>query len=171
MNVSQWKFLRLRPANFPTIRLAQFANLLINQKNIFSKIVDATTYKDLLIMFSLTQSEYWQNHYTFDHPTEEKIPGMGESSVFNVIINTAIPLLVAYGKAKDQQSYVDRAIEILHHVPAEDNAILKRWREHNLSAKSAAESQGLIEINNTYCLKRRCLDCNIGYSLLLSKNE
>jgi hypothetical protein len=166
MSKSQWKFLRLRPANFPTVRLAQLAALVIRQKNMFSKIVDATSYQDLLGMFSVMQSEYWQDHYRFDHKTDQKIAGLGEASILNILINSAIPLLVAYGKSKDEQRYVDRALEILQSIPAEDNAIIKRWNAQKIISKSAADSQGLIELFNSYCNKRRCLDCTIGFSLL-----
>ncbi len=167
MSKAQWKFLRLRPANFPTLRIAQLAMLVHQQKNIFSKIVDATTYKDLLDMFSVTQSEYWQSHYRFDYPTDERIAGMGESSVYNLLINSVIPMLVAYGRSRDEQVYIDRAVSFLQEIPAEDNAIIKRWKNCDWLAASAADSQGLIELFNNYCMKRRCLDCTIGFSLLL----
>jgi hypothetical protein len=168
MNHSQWKFLRLRPANFPTIRIAQLAALIVNQKNIFSKIVDATSYKDLMSMFSVMQSDYWQDHYRFDYPTDEKIPGLGENSVHNLLINSAIPLLVAYGKARDDQGYVDRAISFLQEIPAEENAILTRWKKQGIKSTSAADSQGLIELFNNYCSRKRCLDCTIGFYILLA---
>lgn len=168
MNRSQWKFLRLRPANFPTIRIAQLASLVVNQKNIFSKIVDATSYKDLMTMFSVTQSDYWQNHYRFEYPTGEKIAGLGESSVHNLLINSVAPLLVAYGKTRDEQVYVDRAIEFLQQIPAEQNAITSRWKKQDVGATSAADSQGLIELFNSYCAKKRCLDCNLGFSILMA---
>jgi hypothetical protein len=168
MNRSQWKFLRLRPANFPTIRIAQLAALIVNQKNIFSKIVDATSYKDLMTMFSVTQSDYWRNHYRFDYSTDEKIAALGESSVHNLLINSVIPLLVAYGKARGDQAFVDRAIGFLQQIPSEQNVIIARWKKENVRAASAGDSQGLIELFNNYCMKKRCLDCNIGFSILLT---
>jgi hypothetical protein len=168
MNRSQWKFLRLRPANFPTIRIAQLAALIVNQKNIFSKIVDATSYKDLMTMFSVTQSDYWRNHYRFDYSTDEKIAALGESSVHNILINSVIPLLVAYGKARDDQAFVDRAIGFLQQIPPEQNVIITRWKKQEVRAASAGDSQGLIELFNNYCMKKRCLDCNIGFSILLT---
>lgn len=168
MNRSQWKFLRLRPANFPTIRIAQLAALIATQKNIFSKIVDATSYKDLMTMFSVTQSDYWQNHYRFDYPADDKIAGLGESSVHNILINSVIPLLVAYGKARDEQAFVDRAIGFSQQIPPEENAIITRWKKQDIRAASAADSQGLLELFNNYCTKKRCLDCNIGFSILMA---
>jgi hypothetical protein len=171
MNKSQWKFLRLRPANFPTIRIAQLAALLVIRKNIFSNIVDAASYQHLFEMFSVSQSEYWQTHYRFGYPTDEKISGVGDASVFNLLINTAIPLMVAYGKEKDDQRYTDRALTIMQQIPSEENAIIKRWKVQGFRSTSAADSQALIELFNNYCLRKRCLDCNIGFSILLSKKS
>ena len=171
MNCSQWKFLRLRPANFPTIRIAQLASLISTQKNIFSKIVDATSYKDLMAMFSATQTEYWKDHYRFDYPTNEKIADLGEASIHNLLINSAIPLLVAYGRARDEQAFVDRAINFLQEIPAEDNAIISRWKNLQMKATSAADSQGMIELFNNYCMNKKCIDCTIGFSILMGSKK
>jgi hypothetical protein len=166
LNKSQWKFLRLRPANFPTVRLAQLANLLFTQKNIFSKIREVGAYADLIKIFSVTQSAYWQHHYSFFKPVKEEIAPLGEMSIFNILINTAVPLMVAYGKSRDEQYFVDRAIDTLQHMPSEDNTIIRNWNMLGIASKSSFDSQALIELNNNFCLKRRCLDCNIGFSIL-----
>ena len=118
-------------------------------------------------MFSVTPSDYWADHYRFDHSTDEAIAGLGQSSIHNLLINSAIPLLVAYGKARDEQAFVDRAVSFLQQIPAEENAIIKRWKKQNIKVGSAADSQGLIELFNNYCMKKRCLDCTIGFSILL----
>ena len=166
LNKSQWKFLRLRPANFPSMRLAQLASLLSIKKNIFSKIIGAATYPKLLQIFSIKQSEYWQHHYQFLKPMKEAIAPLGEMSVSSILINTAVPLMVAYGKAKDEQYFIDRAIDILQHIAPEDNAIIKDWNALGFKSKSASDTQALIELHNNFCLKRRCLDCTIGFSVL-----
>jgi hypothetical protein len=168
LNKSQWKFLRLRPANFPTIRIAQLAGLLSTQKNIFSRMIEAQHHKALLNVFSNATSPYWKHHYQFLKPQENTVPELGPHSVANIIVNTTVPMLVAYGKAKDDQRMVDRAIDILQHIDAEENKIIKLWSSLGVRSKSAADSQGLIELYNGYCIKRRCLDCNIGFSLLQS---
>lgn len=167
----QWKFLRLRPANFPTIRIAQLAALLCAQKNIFSRIVSANSYNDLLTLFTVTQSDYWRKHYQFDTPVHEEISGIGEMSVLNIIINTAVPLMVAYAKLKDDQSLMDRAIEILQHIPAEDNAIIKNWKNLGFNPTSSADTQALLQLFNNYCTKRRCLECTIGFSIIQKSTE
>jgi hypothetical protein len=166
LNKSQWKFLRLRPSNFPTVRLAQLAGLLAAQKNIFSRMVDASRYTDLLKIFVIETSSYWKTHYQFLKVMENEVPSLGEMSIGNLLINTTVPLMVAFGKSKDDQAMVDRSIEILQHVSAEENVITRMWSSVGLRSKSAADSQGLIELHNNFCIRRRCLDCSIGFSLL-----
>jgi hypothetical protein len=163
---AQWRFLRLRPANFPTLRLAQLSALLAHQKNIFSRIMEATTYRDLIALFSAKQSVYWQHHYQFFKGMDEEVPAIGVSSIDTLIINTVVPLLASYGRMHDEQQLVDRAVEILQHISPEDNVIIKRWHAVGLRTQSAADSQGLIELHNNFCQKRRCLECTIGFSIL-----
>lgn len=165
---SQWRFLRLRPANFPTIRLAQLASLLFKQKNIFSNVLECSRYDDLVALLTIQQSSYWQHHYAFDSEEKTEVPSFGEMSINSVIINSVVPLFVAYGRMNDEQEWVDNAISILQHVPCEQNAIIRRWSNVNQSATSAFDSQGLIELYNSFCLKKRCLDCNIGSFIMNS---
>ncbi len=166
MNKAQWRFLRLRPANFPTLRLAQLASLLYHQKNLFSRLVTMSSLNDLMTTFSIKPSGYWLHHYQFFKKQEKEIPSLGRISMENIIINSIVPMLVAYGKAKDDQRYVDRAIQLLQQIGTEENNILRSWAALGLTSKSAFDSQALIELYNSFCLRRRCLDCNIGFSLL-----
>jgi len=165
LHQSQWRFLRLRPANFPTIRLAQLAALLIQNQSIFSSIIDTVSYEELYQRLAVKQSNYWQTHYQFGKPVA-RVPYLGKSSVQNVIINTAIPVLVAYGIRQDDQRYMERALDWLQHLPSEKNTIIRQWLELGLKVKTAFDSQALIELYNAYCLKRRCLECTIGTSLV-----
>jgi hypothetical protein len=166
MNLVQWRFLRLRPANFPTIRLAQLASLLVKNRNLFSRILESTTYKQLRNLLDVDQSEYWQQHYQLGKKSKAIVPGLGESSVHNIIINTIAPMLVAYGQLHDEQVYINRAVDILQHLPAENNKIIREWKTLGYNVTSAFDSQGLIELYNSFCLKRRCLECSIGSSII-----
>jgi hypothetical protein len=163
---SQWKFLRLRPANFPTIRIAQLAGLLYANRNLFSKFIEAKSYPELVNIFSVGQSEYWSHHYLFNKIIESEIPALGKMSIDNIIVNTVVPLMVSYGKATDEQGLVDQAVRILQDVNGEENAIVRKWNALGMKAKSAFDSQALLELHNNYCLRRRCLDCAIGSSLI-----
>jgi hypothetical protein len=161
----QWKFFRLRPANFPTIRIAQFAQLLHQYPSIFDLMVNTETavlYKALVII----QSSYWQNHYQFSKRSKKKISGLGRNSIEHILINTTVSLLVAYGKAKDEHSYVDKAIAMLQQLPAEHNAITRRWNDMGIQAKNSFDSQALIELFNNFCTQKQCLSCHIGVAIV-----
>jgi len=166
MNPSQWRFLRLRPANFPTIRLAQFAALLYASKNIFSQLISIESYTSIQRIFVQQQSGYWKTHYRFGKKAKGEVPELGEVSIQNIVINTVTPLLVAYGKYKDEQLYIDRAVELLQQLPAEQNKITKEWNALGLKVKNAFDSQAVIELYNNFCQKRQCLNCSIGISIL-----
>jgi len=163
---SQWRFLRLRPANFPTVRIAQFASLLYSSKNIFSQLISANSFSSIQKLLSVDQSAYWNIHYRFGKKAKDSVPNIGESSIQNIIINTVAPLLVAYGKYKDDQLFIDRAIELLQQLPAEQNKITRTWSELGLKVKTSFDSQALIELYNNFCQKRQCLNCSVGISLL-----
>lgn len=166
LSPAQWKFLRLRPANFPTIRIAQLSSILHHHQNIFSKLIEAEGAKSLTNIFSVQQSSYWQKHYRFGKPAKGKVPELGESSIENLIINTVAPLLVAYGKSKDDQTYIDKAVDFLNQIAAEQNKITRQWGDLGVIIKSASDSQGSIELYNSFCKKRQCLNCTIGVAIL-----
>ena len=166
LNPSQWRFLRLRPANFPTIRLAQLAALLFYSKNIFSQIISIESNISVQKIFLQQQSDYWKSHYRFGKKAKGSVAELGAESIQNVVINTVAPLLVAYGKHKDEQAYIDRAVELLQQLPAEQNKITKEWNELGLKVRNAFDSQALIELHNSFCQKRQCLNCSIGISIL-----
>lgn len=166
LNKVQWRFLRLRPANFPTVRIAQLAALLHKQKNIFSAIVEKDSHRALAAVFAAKPSAYWHDHYQFFKPADGLTAALGQEAVDNIIINTAAPLLTAYGRIRDEQALTDRTIDILQQIPPESNTITRQWESLGLKAKTAFESQALIGLYNNFCQKHRCLDCNIGSSLI-----
>jgi hypothetical protein len=129
-------------------------------------LLEAETFSALHEIFSVKQSPYWTTHYTFFKNAMEPVNFLGDSSISTIIINTVVPLLVAYGKARDDQHYVDRAISILQQTPGEVNSITGLWKDLGFKSKSAFDSQALIELKNNFCAKKRCLDCTIGVSLI-----
>lgn len=165
LHKTQWKFLRLRPANFPTMRLAQLASLLTHQQNIFSQLLHHRNYVDLKSMFMNPPSAYWTTHYNFEKLVPF-VPGLGESSIENLFINTVVPVFAAYALWKDDQSYMDQALELLNHLPPESNLIIRQWESLGVKSNTAFDSQALIELYNNFCSRRRCLDCNMGTYLL-----
>lgn len=165
LHKSQWKFFRLRPANFPTIRMAQFAQLLHQNPGIFTLLVNTPT-ETLRKQLAVVQSAYWQAHYQFGKLSKTTIPGLGKASIESILINTVVPLLVAYGKAKDEQNYVDRAVAILQHLPAEHNAITRQWEALGIQVQTSFDSQALIELFNNFCAQKKCLSCDIGVEII-----
>ncbi len=169
LHYSQWRFLRLRPANFPTVRISQFAALLLNHKNLFSRILSIDDRWVLASMFLNQNSPYWQTHYHFRKKSGSKISAMGKNSIHSIIINSVVPLLAAYGNRTDNYLYMERAIEFLQKIPPEKNAIIRKWKELGWDGKTAFDSQALIGLYNQYCAKRGCLSCSIGVHLVSPK--
>ncbi len=166
LTYTQWKFLRLRPANFPTIRIAQMAAILFSQRNLFSRLLEASTIEEITNMFQHPPSVYWQTHYRFGQPANKTTETIGKSSIENVIINSVVPVLAAYSQAKDDQQMMDKALLWLEQVAAEENKITRLWQELGLKVTSAFDSQALIEQYNNMCQKRNCLNCAVGAILI-----
>ncbi|EAY31329.1 DUF2851 family protein [Microscilla marina] len=169
MSYEHWKFMRLRPTNFPTIRLAQFASLIHQQQNLFSLFFN-NDYKTLAKKLQVSQSAYWQQHYTPGKPAKKPVPLLGKDSIENIVINTVVPLLVLYAKEKKQDEYMERATGFLEYIKAENNHILRMWEDLGLKVKTAFDSQALIELYNNFCTPRKCLQCSIGISIVKNPN-
>lgn len=161
-----WKFLRLRPSNFPTIRISQFAALLNQSDQLISKILECKDIRDLQNLFNVKASPYWDTHYTFGKPSQKRIKKLGINAVNVIIINTVAQFLILYSKIKNEPGYQEKAIEMLGNLPPEKNHILNGWSKNNIRPENAFESQALIELKNSYCNLKKCLHCGIGMSLL-----
>ena len=161
-----WKFMRMRPVNFPSIRLAQFAQLIHRSSHLFSKLIEAKSHKDVLRLFDVGVSEYWTSHFVFDKKSTLSEKHLGTTAIENIIINTVSPLLFHFGKTKGEHRYQNRAIELLEKTPAEENQIIKRWHDSGYSASNAAQTQALIQLYNFYCTHKKCLLCAVGNKIL-----
>jgi hypothetical protein len=161
-----WKFLRLRPVNFPTIRIAQFAALIHKSVNLLSKIVEAVNVKELRSFFDVSASEYWNSHYNFDKPAKNQVKNLGASAVDVIILNSVAQMLFFYSKIKGLPEFQDKAISHLLEMKPENNSIVSGWHSLGVKAENAFESQALIELKNSYCKQKKCLQCNIGTKLL-----
>jgi len=160
-------FLRMRPQNFPTIRLAQLANLIYQSNHLFSKIKEADSYNALKSMFSVKVTNYWNNHFTLkDEPHEAKPKQLGKSMIDVIIINTIVPVVFTYGKINEQEVYKDKALRWLSEIKSEENTIIASWRNAGVACLSAFDSQALLELKNNYCTEKRCLDCAVGNGIL-----
>ena len=161
-----WKFLRLRPVNFPTVRLAQFAQLIYKSDMLFSRIIACENVEDLYKLFKVETSEYWQTHYRFDKSSSRKIKAIGKSSIDIILINTVIPFLFVYGKEKQEEKYRDKALHFLDALTGEKSSIIEKWSNLGLPVKTAYQTQALLELKNNYCNQKKCLNCSIGNQIL-----
>jgi hypothetical protein len=161
-------FLRMRPANFPTIRLAQLAVLVYESSHLFSKIKDAENVKIVEKMFDVTANDYWHYHYTFEENTSFKKKNLGKQMIQNIIVNTVIPVLYAYGWYNNNEDYKNKALKWAEQLLPEKNTITTGFEHLGISNKSAYDSQALIQLKNKYCNEKKCLQCAIGNKILSS---
>jgi len=161
-----WKFHRLRPANFPTVRLSQLAALLSHSDGLFSRVLGCSDRESLRALLSVSASSYWNNHYQFGREVPPVAGSAGRQSADLLIINAIVPLLFVYGKVRQQQEWCDRAVEILDSLPPEKNSVVTDFTRAGLKPESAFASQALLELRNMRCRYHRCLDCTIGSSLI-----
>ena len=159
-------FLRMRPGNFPSIRLAQLAALVNQSSHLFSKIKEAESVKQIRSWFDLPANDYWHYHYRLDGESSFKKKNIGGSMIDNIIINTIVPALFAYGNYNNESRYKLKALQWLEDTPAEKNVITKGFELTGTANKTAYDSQALIELKNEYCNKKKCLDCAVGNYLL-----
>lgn len=162
----QWRFLRLHPGNFPTIRLAEFARLVQRSAHLFSRILEVETQKDVEALFTVKLDGYWLTHYTFGNVSPQKNKSLGKDAVRLLTINTIVPFLFLYGKMRGEEAHKDKALHLLESLPPERNAILDGWQRLGVEPPSAYQTQGLLQLKNVYCDKKRCLECGIGAGLL-----
>lgn len=163
-----WKFLRLRPGNFPTIRLAQVADLYHRHDDLFRLLMEDCSLPDMLKILAARASSYWDTHYIpgKESPVRPKI--LGSDSSENLIINTVVPFLFAWGKWKDSPVHCDRALQILERLSPENNYITRGWVTAGVKAQNALQSQALLQLRNDHCLEKKCLNCGIGTRLINS---
>lgn len=166
MNSISWKFSRMRPANFPTLRIAQFASLINTLDDLFSTFIESKSIIELDEILQIKQSEYWQSHVLPDQKTQELFKGMGKDIRSRILINTIIPLTFAYGVFYKKQDYKDKAVDWLESLPSENNKIIRKWKSIGLSTKTAFDSQSSIHLMTRYCHKKKCLQCPIGMDIL-----
>lgn len=169
MNVSLWRFLRLRPDNFPHVRLAQLAYLYHKEQSLFSRVMEAATIKEVEQVLKTRTSPYWEEHFRFDKTSPKREKAMGEGSQELLIINTVVPFLYAYGVHKADEQLSDRAERFLEELKAENNQITRRWGGVGLLVRTAADSQAIVQLQKAYCDKKKCLYCRFGYEYLRRK--
>ena len=164
-------FLRTRPANFPTIRLAQLAMLIHQSAHLFSKIKEQTNVLEVQKLFIVFTSEYWINHYKFEQASTKKEKKLGGNAIDNLLINTVIPVLFAYGLYNKEEAIKEKAISWLSQIKGEKNSLVENWKSYSPPIISSFDSQAMIELTNNYCKQKRCLQCAIGLKIVQSSGR
>ena len=162
-------FMRMRPSAFPSVRLAQLAALIHDKVHLFSLIRSSETLNEVREILDVTANDYWHYHYTFDEISVFKKKSLGMVMTGNIIINTIIPLVFAYGVYNSDDSFKARALEWMELCRAEKNSVTGGFEALGIAQNNAFDSQALLQLKNEYCNKKRCLECAIGNRILNSK--
>lgn len=166
--VEQWRMLRLRPYNFPYLRLAQLASLYQQRPSLFSQLMEAETPEAAKKLLTVVPSVYWEEHYSFHKASTRSRKQVGQGTLDLLLINTVVPFLYAYGRHKMNETLCNRALYFLETLKAEHNHITRFWENSGLPVPlaTAADSQALIQLQKEYCDKKECLRCRFGYEYL-----
>jgi hypothetical protein len=161
-----WKFLRLRPSNFPTLRISQFGNLIARRESLLPFILGRPAASELQDWFDVRAGNFWDTHFTFDRLSPSCEKKLGGSSASLLVTNAVIPFLFYYGLEKDSKQYREHSVQLLESLPGEDNSDIRNWRAAGLGGRDALRTQALMQLKSNYCDRRRCLSCRVGRNLL-----
>lgn len=161
-----WKFSKTRPGNFPTIRLAQLAALLHKKPRLIPEIFEAKNLKELMAIFDSTISPYWQNHYAPGKIKAQRQLQLSKEGIYNIIINSVIPLWVWEGFRSENSIFMDRSEFILKEMPFENNKYTRIFEALNPPNKNAFDSQAAYYQAKEFCEKKQCIKCKIGQKIL-----
>ena len=159
------EFFKHRPDNFPTIRLAQLANLYFHRKNLFSLVMNCSSINELYQVFNVGVSEYWETHYNFDRESSKKMKKLSKSFVDLLVVNTIIPLQFAYARSRQKEITQD-LIDLANSIPSEKNVIIDKFKTFGIASENVYESQALLQLKKEYCDLKKCLDCAVGHFIL-----
>ena len=159
------QYFRLRPINFPTIRLSQLAMLYHSQHNLFSKLINLRGLKDFYRVLTASTTEFWESHYTFEKMSKSSKKKISKSFIDLLLINTIIPLMYCYSKYNGQDNHED-ILKLIQKIKSEKNSIVDKFQSLKPVSKSAMQSQSLLQLKNSYCDRNKCLHCAIGNSVL-----
>ncbi len=166
-----WKRGRLRPANFPTLRIAQFAAMMTSFQGLFSLLLETTDIHALRASFTKPVSHYWTCHYDFDKSLVAAPKQMGNNSADGILINTVVPFLFCYGKIHQDEQLTEHAVRLMTQLSYEENKITRHWTALDMPHEHAGHSQGLIHLKTAYCDCKRCVECAIGNHILSSSSD
>lgn len=169
---SIWKFARMRPIGFPTVRIAQFAQLIHQSSQLFSHCIQEEKLASVQALLAVQiKTPFWLQHYHFHKPAKTKNKKLGKDAVNSIIINCIIPFLFLYGKHLEQEAYIEKALDWIKAIQPEKNSIINNWKKIGIEIADAGQTQSLIELNSQFCVLKKCLHCAIGNEILKKTNH
>lgn len=169
MPMAYWKFLRMRPPNFPTIRLAQTATLICSFDSVFSKILENNDLESVKALFDVDASGYWDTHFVFGKPSKTMKKTLGSIAIDVLVINAIVPVLFSYAIYHDDGELKERSIEFLEKMEPEDNLVIRKFQKMGVNVRNAQQSQAVLHLYKCYCKKRKCLNCRVFSALFKKK--
>lgn len=166
MPENYWKFLRLRPPNFPTIRIAQMSAIVISYDNLLSKILSINDIGEFYSFFNIETNDYWATHFLFEKASKYQKKTLGSTSIDIIIINAIVPVLFCYGIMHDDQKLKDKSINFLGELKPENNLVVRSFIKMGLSVRDAQQSQATMHLYERYCRRRRCLECRVFTAII-----
>jgi hypothetical protein len=163
----RWKFMRLRPSNFPTVRIAQFAMLVHQSLDLFARMMEVKDETEIMPLLNVHASTYWDNHYRLGEETREsQVKHLGRDAATNIMINTVAPMQYLYARLQGKASLHEDSLNLLQSLRPEDNAVIRAWKSLGVEVKNAAQSQALLQLFRYYCSVKGCLNCTVGNRLI-----
>lgn len=169
ISITSWKFSRMRPIGFPTIRISHFAQILHRIDRIFSQLILEEDIQEIKKILKVEPSTYWNQHYTFGKRSTTKKKQIGEAFIDQLIINVICPITFLYGKQMAEEKYCEKAIRHFEALKPEKNAIISKFKMLEVPCESALESQALIQMKKEYCDRKQCATCAIGNAIMKRK--
>lgn len=164
------QFFKLRPDNFPNIRLSQLAQVFAKNQQLFTDCVNVKSVKEVSKIFEVSTSDYWKTHYNFDKVSPKQAKKLSAKFIDLVMINTIVPLQYCYYKSRDEEIH-ELLIALMYAIKPESNAVIDKFKGLGLSVTNAFESQSMLQLKNEYCNQKKCLSCAIGIQLLNPTKE
>jgi hypothetical protein len=161
-----FRSLRIRPSNFPHIKIVQLAGIIRKKQGLFSNVLTVSEPESLYPLFISETADYWLTHYRFGKTSVKRTKNLGLSAIQLLIINTVVPLFFAYGKKKNAEIYTERAIRFLESLKPESNSIITQFSRTGMQIRNACDSQALMQLKREYCEQKKCAFCRIGHQLL-----
>ncbi|MDR1415628.1 MAG: DUF2851 family protein [Odoribacteraceae bacterium] len=171
MPATCWRFARVRPTAFPTVRLALLAGLLGRSAFLFSSLVEAATAAEAMGVFDVTASSYWDTRYRLGVPAGKLVKRVGRMIKEVLVVNALVPFLFVYGEERGEDQYREKALRWLEELPPEDNRVVREWQRWGVSPGSALQTQAILQVHHGYCLAHRCLQCKVGHEVFKVRRD